>query len=420
MLVQAIVAVGLCLAMAACGTGDGLAQRAADDLLSGDPSDDGLLFVASGDGLRAIRAGSGSVARTIPEGLAAPRLASLVSTTFEGSDTTVTRTTPAGATLAQASVPGDVVVRVVTDELVALADRAGAGATPYLPAPKERTRIVILDDEGTQREYRLEGNFEPEAFKVDGSELFMIEYIPAMAPERYRVRRLRLGSGRVLPIGRLKLRAPGQMQGTGRTQVMSPYGDELYTLYTQQAELGHPSEAGAHAGSAHGEREAGGHAFVHLLNLQDSWAHCIDLPPAFGSASATGSAIAVNPSGKRVFVADWTRGVIAALNPRRVSVVARAALHLGHAETRTSAAATNEAVFVGGEETIVVIDPATLAVVDRWTVDGEVRDLEVVEDLMYVTTPSSILVLDAGDGHELRRIAVEDATAIEGIVPASR
>ena len=401
---RAMVAVLTCLSMGACGTAQGIAEP--DDRPSGD-----LVFVATKDGLRAIWSGSGLEARTIPEGRAEPHLGSIVSTSSDGAVTTVSRTGPTGIPLTKARIPGDVVARVVTDELVALTDRAGAGPTPYLPAPKERTRIVVLDDTGVRQEYRLRGNFEPEAFKTDGSELFMIEYIPAMAPERYRVRRLRLGSGKVRPIGRLKLNAPGQMQGTGRTQVMAPYEDELYTLYTQQVERGHAG--GVHA---HDERESPGHAFVHLLNLRESWAHCIDLPPAFGSASATGSAIAVNPSGTRVFVANWTKGVIAALNPRRVRVADRATLHLGHGETSTSAAATDEMLFVGGEDTIVVIDAMTLDIVDRWQMAEEVRDLEVDGDRLYVSTPTAIVVVDALDGHETGRIAVDDATSIEGIV----
>lgn len=408
MLLKAISRVGLCLSLAACGTAHGVAERD----ISGPVED--LVFVATSDALQAIRAGSGDVARTIPEGLAAPNLTSIVSTRFEGSATRVTRTTPEGTTVDRARVSGDVVTRVVTEELIALTGRADAGETPYLPAPKERTRIVILDDEGTQREYRLEGNFEPEAFKVDGSELFMIEYIPAMAPERYQVRRLRLGSGRVLPIGRLKLRAPDQMQGTGRTQVMSPYGDELYTLYTQQPDRGH--DAGGHA---HDQSEAEGYAFVHLLNLHDAWAHCIDLPPEFGAASAAGSAIAVNPSGSRVFVANWTEGLVAAVNPRRVRVADTASLHLGHGEAPTAAVATDDALFVGGDDTVVVIDPVTLEVIDRWAVGEQVSDIEVVDALMYVSTPSAIVVLDIRDGHEIRRIAGVTAASIEGIASSS-
>ena len=43
------------------------------------------------------------------------------------------------------------------------------------------------------RRYMLAGNFEPEAFSLDGRALFVIEFSPPLAPYRYRVRSLDLG-----------------------------------------------------------------------------------------------------------------------------------------------------------------------------------------------------------------------------------
>lgn len=367
--ILAMVAAGL----VACGTAQGLEE----------PAPGPLVLLSTSGGIELV-SDTGKVDQTIPGGVAAPDRESFVSAVSDGETTTLTRMTPKGAVLDSAAVEGDVIARVVTDDLIAMTDRSEAGATTYLPAPKERTRVVVLADDGAEREYLLRGNFEPEAFKVDGTELFLIEYIPALAPERYRVRRLRLGDGKVLPIGRLKLNAPGQMQGTGRTQVMAPSEEELYTLYTRQAEAGHDHEA----------HVTGNHAFVHLLNLRDSWAHCIDLPAVFASGRATASALAVNPSGTHVFVADWTNGAVAALNPRRVSVIRTVDIAFGSADDSTFAAADGHRVFVAGNDEVVVLDAESLTVLDRWTYEEEIAGLSLIDDHLFVSVADGVVVRD--------------------------
>ena len=394
-----------CAALMACGTAQGIEDPPA----SGD-----LLFLATPSGLQALATGSGSIERELPGGKAAPGFEVLVSTLPEGSSTAVTRIAADGEVLSRTVVEGDVTARVVTDDLVALADTESSGETPYLPAPKLNTNIVILDDSGAQRAYELKGNFEPEAFKVDGKELFMIQYLPALAPERYQVQRLRLRDGAVLPIGRLKLNAPGQMQGTGRTQALSPWGDELYTLYTQQIDAGH--DAAHHAA----DDAVAGHAFVHMLNLADGWAHCIDLPAVFASGSATASAIAVNPAGDRVFVADWTHGAVSALNPRRARVIDTADVSFGSSDASTFAVATQDRLFVGGNSGVVVLDPRTFEVLDRWSFAAEITGMSSSDDRLYVSTDSEIVVVDPGSGASLARLDPHGATGIEGVLPVSR
>ena len=389
----------------ACGTARGL---------EGLPATGDVVFLATPSGLQALATDSGSIERELPGGKAAPGFEVLVSSVPDGSFTKVTRLSPDGEILSRTMVEGDVTARVVTDDLVALGDAESSGETPYLPAPKLNTNIVILDDSGAQRTYRLSGNFEPEAFKVDGSELFMIQYLPALAPERYRVRRLRLDDGAVRPIGRLKLNAPGQMQGTGRTQALSPWGDELYTLYTQQIDAGH--DADHHAAND----AVAGHAFVHMLNLADGWAHCIDLPAVFASGSATASAIAVNPAGDRVFVADWTHGAVSALNPRRARVIDTAEVSFGSSDATTFAVATPERLFVAGSSDVVVLDPRTFEVLDSWSYATEITGMSLSDDRLYVSTADEIVAVDPDSGASLATFDPHGAMGIEGVLPVSR
>jgi hypothetical protein len=392
---------GLALSMTvltACATAQGVEHASSGD----------VALVATSSGIEAVSLDDGHVAQRFPEAVVARGADRIVTTSYQHGSTEVTTSDLTGKVIFRAQVKGDVLARIVTDDYVALTARAGAGETPYLPAPKERTWLVILDEKGHQRGSMLRGNFEPEAFSLDRSQLFMIEYIPPMAPDRYRVRRLHMDSGKIKPIGRLKLNAPGQMQGTGRTQVMAPAGHELYTLYTQQLDAGHDDED-------HGEGFA--HAFVHVLNLDQAWAHCIDLPAVFASGLATASAIAVNPSGSRVFVADWTSGAVAALNPHKVRLARTATgIDFGSVDEETFAAASDDRIYVAGNGSIVVLNAEDLSVEDRWEAGDEVVGLVLEDAKLFVATSSSLIEMDAATGRTITSASVAGATGLESVV----
>jgi hypothetical protein len=370
---------------------------------------DETLYVATTVGLQLVSSPSGRVVATVPSGVAAADNSVVISTEPRRRSTLVTRVDPAGARLSSWLVEGDVVARVVSPlgAQIALVEASSPGSSTYAPEARARTRIVVAEAGGRTNEFDLDGNFEPEAFSTDGRELFLLEYIPARAPTKYRVRRLLLDKERVLPIGRLKTAAPQQMQGTGRAQVYAPGADELYTLYTQQESAGH--ETGAFSGD---------HAFVHLLNLRGSWTHCIDLPHTFGHGDATASALAVSPDGTRLFVADWTSGIVAAASPRKGKVTDTASVSFGEADDRTFADATNDRLFVAGGAEVVVLDPDTLQVVGRWPLDAEITGLAASEDgrRLHVSTSDQITTLETSDGKVQAEVRVEGAS---GLAPAA-
>ena len=386
----------LVVVLAACGDASPVA-------IDGPGAND-LVFLRTETGMQAVRPATGPVF-DVPGGVASFDFGVLASTASDGTSTVVRRFTPRGDVLSTGELDADLTARVVSasGDLVALTESGDEGNL-YAPAPKARTRVVVVEGSGAYRDYTLDGNFEPEAFAANERELFMIEYLPALAPERYRVRRLRLASGMVLPIGRLKLNAPGQMQGTGRNQVHSPYGDELYTLYTQQDDAGH--DADDHA------REA--HAFVHLLNLEGSWAHCIDLPHVFASGDATASALATDPSGHRLHVVDWTNGVVATVSPARVRVRNTKGFDFGVADDQTFAVASDDRLFVAGNDEIVVIDTIRMREIDRWRADAEITGLRLSsnQERVYFSAAGRVTALDLRRGETLFSL---DAPGVAGL-----
>lgn len=370
-----------------------------------------ILFVRSGSGLLAL--GGDAPGLSAADAVAAPDFSVVAAAERRDGATVVERIAPSGEALDEIVVEGQLAPRVLSrnGDLVALGAPRRAGSTPYLPEGRTRTRLVVLDAGNEEpravRDFELAGNFEPEAFSTDGSELFLIEYLPAADPERYRVRRLKLENGSVVPIGRLKTAAPEQMQGTGRTQVYSPHGHELYTLYTQQTDTGHTE--GHHPGD---------NAFVHLLNLEEKWAHCIDLPPEFAAGPATASALATSPGGDLLYVVDWSNGAVAVVRPDRVRVSHTVAIDFGAPDSKTFAHATDDRLYVAGNEEVVVLESPSLREVARWSVGDEVEGLGVAPDggTVYVSVAGEIKTLDARTGRVLESVALPDAGRIEHVV----
>ncbi|WP_018352865.1 hypothetical protein [Longispora albida] len=180
-----------------------------------------------------------------------------------------------------------------------------------------RTTLTLIGPAGPRR-LELDGRIEPEAFATDNSSLFVLDWLPPAAPDRYRVRSLDLASGQVNPLlTRAKLpvppRAEEEMRGQGRQAVVSPDGQVLYTLYTHQPEHQHTRDLVA-------GRPGGVHAFVHTLNLAQGWAYCVDLPAPFGEGPPAGHALALSPNGGTLYVADAAHGRIAVVDTTNLTV----------------------------------------------------------------------------------------------------
>lgn len=171
------------------------------------------------------------------------------------------------------------------------------------------SRITVLDGKGAEfvvRHYDLPGLVEPVAFSTDGRLLFVIDHQIADVPGAYRVRPLNLETGLLGAIfGPTKLPFQDSMNGIGRRQVWSPDGSRLYTLYIRQTHHHHAD------GADHAHGRAGTDGFVHVLDLHEEWAFCLDLPPGFGGGDLSTTALAVSPDGDTIAVADAGAGEVA-------------------------------------------------------------------------------------------------------------
>jgi hypothetical protein len=263
----------------------------------------------------------------------------------------------------------------------------------------------------------LPGCVEPEAFAPQGNVLYVLDYLPPLQPERYRVRAVDLATRSmqqlltrdkgVIPIG-----AEEEMRGEGRQAVYAATRTTLFTLYTHQPDHVHTRDligGGARDGAPHV------HAFVHSLNLDQGFAYCIDLPAPFGEGAAEGHAIARSTSGDQPYVVDANSGTIARLDGANLTVEKTAkALPGGPDHVSAVVSADGAKLFVGTGNVVHVARTATLSAETQWTVKSPVRGLAVSPSgaHLWVGQTHGAVALDASSGREVATVPIPGLTAI--------
>jgi hypothetical protein len=312
---------------------------------------------------------------------------------------------------------GTLEIRVVAESggAVALMDPLPQGWNPEVPLPRSRTPIVVADPTGLTepRTYDLRGNFEPEAFSTDDRRLFLIQHLPAEAPTVYRVTVLNLRTGRVMPVhGPFKGPAE-RMPGIRLQQVLSPNADQLYTLYSSAR----PGYAPHHAPVPNGATVS----FVHVLSLQDGWAHCVGLPEELWDRPASEQAMATSPNGRLLYLADPTLGLVTVMDTASLEIRTYSIDLSVSGVRRTSAVVSGDgsALFVATASEhsgIIRIDTDTFEVVRTWATD-DVSGLGLSTDgeRLYVASDDRVEVMDATTGSGLAGVAVASPAPIERV-----
>ncbi|HEX2774462.1 MAG TPA: hypothetical protein VHN18_18810 [Micromonosporaceae bacterium] len=370
------------------------------------------LLVEVDDGLGVLH---GADRLTIPDSIATAHGLTIYATAPEGANTAFWRIdTATGLTSTRVILPGRWVPQAVsaTGAKVALTSNE-VNVTEGRPDGRDATPVLIADAHGVQHRLELRGNFVPEAFTEDLTGLFVLEWLPAEAPDRYRVRVVDLATKVPGPLyTRDKARVPPgaeeEMRGDGRQAVMAPNRRTLYTLYTHQPDHQHTRNLVS-------GRPGNAHAFVHTLDLGARWAYCIDLPHPFGEASSSGHAMAISTDGRRLFVADITSGKLAEIFTEELAVRRTATLATGTGTAH--AAAGHDRLFIGAGTTVRTVDLARLRVATDWTVREPVTGLVMSPDAkrIYVGQADAVSWHDCATGAELGRAAVPGLVVLRGL-----
>ncbi|WP_327092643.1 hypothetical protein OIE66_19010 [Nonomuraea sp. NBC_01738] len=264
------------------------------------------------------------------------------------------------------------------------------------PGPRRSTPLSLAGPGGV-RGLRLDGNIEPEAFSSDGQVMYVLDYLPPTAPDRYRVRMLDLADGRLYPLlTRDKKVVPEgkeeEMRGRGRQAVLDAGRGVLYTLYTHQPDHLHTRDL-----IAGHDDEPDVHAFVHVLNLEQRWAYCLDLPQPFGLGPPDGHTLALDPAGGTLYVHNATSGRVVRADTQDLTIKQSTIVPV-RPGTRAYALAGEERLYLAAGQGIQVLDGPTLAPRGAWPLPGAARGLAAIRGEVLAGAGERVVRLDATTG----------------------
>jgi hypothetical protein len=302
----------------------------------------------------------------------------------------------------EAQTPGDLQVKIVSED----GSRAVLGPRREAPYYRGRrtTRLVVVGADIGRQVVEVEGNIEPEAFSTDLKGIFILRYTPARRPQSYQVLKLNLATGEIGEVYTPDAELQERMQGTARTQAISPDGHYLYTLYTTE------------------DQDGRSHAFVHVLNLDEEWAHCIDLPDGLGHSVPELMGLVVTPDGDRLYVADAGVGSLAVVDTKALSVLESRSFSTdgSNAPLHALSGPAGELHLARGRQ-VATLEPGSLHIRYRTTIGGRARGLQASADgaKLYVGLATKIEVIDAVTGASLGLLNPLGVGTIERFGPAS-
>lgn len=385
-----IILLGTALLLAACGQPIERAEAGPE-----------FLFVQSGGGISLVHSATGSSRHLSRAQVPSRTWSTVVRAIPRGRGTRIEALDPLDeSVLWKSMAQGPVRIKLVSE------DGRRAILEPesqrHFSRGRARTNLVIVGDGIHRQVVNLPGNFEPEAFSTNGQSIFVLKYTPARNPVSYQVLKLDLATEEVGEVYTPDAELQESMQGTARTQAVSPDGRYLYTLYTLEGDGGHS------------------HAFVHVLNLDEEWAHCVDLPEGFGYSPDAEVALAVTPDGDRLYVADTGIDTAAMIDTRALSVIHTHPIAIAtRGNLHAMSGPSGELLLARGRE-VVALEPDSLAVRFTSGVDSAIRGMQISTDgtKLYVGLRSTIEVLDLATGELLGALNPTGLDQIETFGPA--
>jgi outer membrane protein assembly factor BamB len=370
-----------------------------------------VLFVQNRGGVTLVRDLPDGLAVRMPDAVPALDWSAVVQATTEDRVTHVAAMdTASGQELWSQDVGGTFAAKVASPNGTSVA----LGPPNMAIYGRAMTPLVVLRGDGSDPlTFQLKGNFEPEAFSTDEQSLFVIQYLPPRRPDSYRVRRLDLATGKVVGVYTPDEELQEAMQGTGRIQAASPDGTRLYTLYSYVA----------------GNGEA--HAFIHVLALDELWAHCIDLPASFADAPERAIALAVSPDNRRLYVADASADALAEIDTGTLAIARSADVDFGVSGFPAQAVRGSDGkLYLSSGTRLLAVDATNLTPGRSWYMLDKITGLQSSSDgsHLYVGLKDQIVIIDTATGQEMGTLTPADlgrigqfgqSTRLPGLEPPS-
>jgi hypothetical protein len=380
--------------------GAGIVASAGWLAVGGDPADDRLLVADGSGAISLLDPDTGEALFEVPGATVAPNRSALLTTETAGGHTVLQSRDPVTGVVTGSTTldGGDLTVRTVSPEGQAVALLPGErGEGIYEPQPREHTSITVsyLDDRPA-RTYELSGNIEPEMFSYDETGLYVLEFVPPMAPDSYYVRRLDLATAAMTDTGAPQVGLNPKMRGRARASVLHPAGDQLFTLYTLP-QTGEPVFDPA-------APDEPLHAFIHVIDLKEDWSFCTFLPEPIGTVDEATVGMGISPDGDEVIVADPSTSTLARVDTEELTVVE--SLHVEQLRDNDAKAAVaiaeDGAVYVGSGPMLLELGRPALQATRVWAQDAPISGLSVSasDDELRVGAGGAITIIDRSSGLE--------------------
>jgi hypothetical protein len=384
-----ILVVFATMSLVSCGSPDA-------DVAGGD-----MLFLsARGGGLTVLEQGARTPTYSDRNSTPSSNWSTIVRSEWQGNTTKLIANDPtSGVSRWETVVGGLQRVKIVSADgtLVAASPRTER----YYLRGRATTSLTVTGSARLEpKRYELDGNFEPEAFSTDGHSLFLVSYLPSRHPVNYQVRRLDLMTGEVEGVYTPDAHLQQSMGGTARIQAASPDGTRLYTLYTLQ-----------------GDKNTEPRAFVHVLSLDELWAHCIELPDGFVSSDQESAAITVARDGAHVYLVDSNSEALVEIDAEQLAVSRTGTVDLSVARGAYLADSSDGTLYAASGVQVVAVDLKTFEQRDVWQMFANVTGLQVGTDPneLYVGVDSEIIVLDVTTGNRVDEIDPAGVRRIGGL-----
>jgi hypothetical protein len=285
--------------------------------------------------------------------------------------------------------------------LVACVTPGGAGVYGlHKPGGRERTTVVISQLGGERVRLDLPGNIEPYAFSPQGDLLFVLDYVPAAKPERYRPRAIDLAARQLVPLSTrngkaVPVGAEGQTRAHRIDSVYDPRRAMCYTLYAYQPEA---------------------IAFVDCLHLGERWTYRVALPAPFGQERPGVHAIALAPSGDRLCAVHAPSGSVADIDPGRLVVTRVGPFAATGEKGKPSARITAAGELIVNIDNMVVVATSPRREIGT---PGPARGLALGSDDIWVGHPNGVVRYDLATGKETGQITVPELYTVKHVRPGS-
>jgi hypothetical protein len=285
--------------------------------------------------------------------------------------------------------------------LVASVTPGGAGVYGlHKPGGRERTTVVVSQPGGERSRLDLPGNIEPNAFSPRGDVLFVLDYVPATKPERYRPRAIDLATRKLIPL-------------STRDGKIVPVGAERQTRAHRIERLYDPVRAMCYTLCAY---QPDAVAFVDCLHLGERWTHRVALPAPFGQERPGVHAMALAPSGDRLCVVHASSGTVADIDPDRLVVKQVSPFAAAGEKGKPSARITASNRLVVNVDTMVVATGPRREI----ATPGPARGLALgAGGEVWAGHPNGVVRYDLATGKETGRITVPELYTVKHVRPGS-